>query len=95
MNAAARERIEELRRRGEEERMALAADVAGLRAEYEARRAQIRFAGTAATAIAAIGTVLFKLFSRTSVAYRVGRLASAAGVLFHIGRAAFRTRKLW
>ncbi|HEV2062935.1 MAG TPA: hypothetical protein VGS00_00105 [Thermoanaerobaculia bacterium] len=95
MNDAARERIEELRRRGEEERLALAADVAGLRADYEARRSQIRFAGTAATAIVTIGTVLFKIFGRTSVAYRVGRLASAAGVLFHLGRAAFKTRRLW
>lgn len=95
MNDAARERIEELRRRGEEERLALAGDLAGLRADYEARRSQIKFAGTAATVIATIGTVLFKLFGRTSVAYRVGKLASAAGVLFHIGRAAFRTRKLW
>jgi len=95
MNDAARERIEELRRRGEGERLALAADVADLRADYEARRSQIRFAGTAATAIATVGTVLFKLFGRTSVAYRVGKLASAAGVLFHIGRAAFRTRKLF
>lgn len=95
MNDAARERIEELRRRGEEERLALAAELKGLRSDYEARRSQIRFAGTAVTAIATIGTVLFKLFGRTSVAYRVGRLASAAGVLFHIGRAAFKTRKLW
>ena len=95
MNDAARGRIEELRRRGEEERLALATELKGLRADYEARRSQIRFAGTAVTAILTIGTVLFKLFGRTSVAYRVGRLASAAGVLFHIGRAAFRTRRLW
>ena len=95
MNDAARERVEELRRRGDEERLALAADLADLRADYDARRSQIRFAGTAVTAIATIGTVLFKLFGRTSVAYRVGKLASAAGVLFHIGRAAFKTRRLW
>ena len=95
MNDAARERIEELRRKGEAERLALVADLSALRAEYDARRSQIRFAGTAMTAIATVATVLYKLFGRTSVAFRVGRLASAAGVLFHIGRAAFRTRKLW
>lgn len=95
MKDAARERVEELRRRGEEERRALAADVAALRAEYEARRSQIRFAGTAVTAIATAGTILYKLFGRSSIAYRVGRLASAAGVLFHLGRAAFKTRRLW
>ena len=95
MNDAGRERLEELQRRGEEERLALAAEVAGLRADYEVRRSQMRFAGTAVTVIATIGTVLFKVFGRTSVAYRVGKLASAAGVLFHIGRAAFKTRRLW
>lgn len=95
MNDAARERIEELRRRGKAERLALVSDLAALRAEYQARRSQIRLASTALTAIATLATVLYKLFGRTSVAFRVGRLASAAGVLFHIGRAAFRTRKLW
>ncbi len=95
MNDAARERIEEMRLRGEAERLALAADLEALRAEYDSRRSQIRFAGAAVTAIATVGTVLYKLFGRTSVAYRVGRLASAAGVLFHIGRAAFKTRRLW
>lgn len=95
MNDAARERIEELRRRGEAERLALTADLAALRAEYQARRSQIRFAGTAVTVIATVATVLYKIFGRTSVAYRVGRLASAAGVLFHLGRAAFNTRRRW
>ena len=95
MNDAARQRIEDFRLKGDAERHALAAEVAQLRADYEKRRSQIRFAGNAATVIATVGTVLFKLFGRTSVAYRVGKLASAAGVLLHIGRAAFRARKLW
>ena len=95
MNDAARERIEELRRRGEVERQALASDVAALRAEYEERRSQLRFAGTALTVIATAGTVLFKLFGKSSVAYRAGQIASAAGVLFHIGRAAFKAKKSW
>ena len=95
MNNAARERIEELRRRGEVERQALASDIAALRTEYENRRSQLRFAGTALTVIATTGTILFKLFGKSSVAYRAGQIASAAGVLFHIGRAAFKAKKSW
>ena len=95
MNAAAQERIEELRQKGDVERRALASDVAALRAEYEERRSQLRFASTALTVIATAGTVLFKIFGKSSVAYRAGQIASAAGVLFHIGRAAFKAKKSW
>ena len=95
MNAERTARIEELRRQGESERAALAADVAELHEEFSRRRAQWKFIGTALTVLATTGAVLYKLFGRASVAYRVGRIASAAGVLFQLGRAAFRTKKLW
>ena len=89
------ERIEELRRQGERQRAALAGDLAVLRLEFEQRRSQLRFASTAVTVIATVGTVLYKIFGHSSVAYQVGRIASAAGVLFQLGRAAFRTRRFW
>ena len=95
MSPETAERIGELRRKGERERDALAADLAGLRRDFEERRAQLRFAGNAITVVATAGTILYKIFSRTSVAYRVGRLASAAGVLFQLGRAAFKTKRFW
>jgi hypothetical protein len=95
MSPKTAERVEELRRQGERERAELAAEVAALRNEFEERRRQLRFAGTAVTVIATAGTVLYKIFGRTSIAYRVGRIASAAGVLFQLGRAAFRTKRFW
>lgn len=95
MNAGRAARIEELRRQGERERAALAEDLAALRRDFEGRRAQLRWAGGALTAIATTGTVLYKIFAHSSVAYRAGRIASAAGVLFQLGRAAFRIKRFW
>lgn len=95
MSPETAERIGELRRKGERERAALAADLAALRHDFEERRAQLRFAGNAITVIATAGTVLYKIFGRTSVAYRAGRIASAAGVLFQLGRAAFKAKRFW
>jgi len=90
-----RERIRELLERGEGERAELVADVARLRAEIDERREKLRFAGTALTAIATVVTVAYKFFGRGSLAVRVGRIASAAGVLFQLSRAAFRTKRFW
>jgi hypothetical protein len=95
MKPQAAERIEELRRQGERERAELAVELAALRHAFEERRRQLRFAGTAVTAIATAGTVLYKIFGRASLAYRVGRIATAAGVLFQLGRAAFKTKRFW
>jgi hypothetical protein len=95
MSPQAAERIEQLRRQGERERASLAADVAALRHDFDEQRSRLRFAGNALTVIATAGTVLYKIFGRSSVAYRVGRIASAAGVLFQLGRAAFKTRRSW
>jgi hypothetical protein len=89
------ERIRQLLAQGEAERRDLAAAVAGLRSEWDARREKLRFAGTALTVIATAVTVAYKFFGRGSLAVRVGRIASAAGVLFQLSRAAFRTKRLW
>jgi hypothetical protein len=95
MSPAATARLEELRRKGEGERTALASEVSALRHDFEERRSQVRFAGNVVTVLATAGTILYKIFGRSSLAYRVGQVASAAGVLFQLGRAAFRTRKFF
>ena len=89
------ERILKLVARGEAERGALTAEVAGLRGKFDERRKKLRFAGTAVTAIATVVTVLYKLFGRGSRAARVGRLASAAGVLYQLSRTVFRAKRFW
>jgi len=90
---ATSERIGELLARGEREREALSRELAGIRSELDERRSQLRFASGAVTVVATAATVLYKIFGRTSVAYRVGRFASAAEVLFQLGRAAFNLRR--
>lgn len=95
MTPGAAARIEDLRRQGERHRADLASELAALRNDFEQRRSQLRFVGNVVTVLATAGTVLYKIFGRSSVAYRVGRIASAAGVLFQLGRAAFRTKRFW
>ena len=95
MSVEAEARVAQLRAEGERQRAALAGELTGIRGEIEERRSQLRFAGNALTILATAGTVLYKIFGKTSVAYRVGRLASAAGILFQLGRAAFKTRRSW
>jgi hypothetical protein len=95
VNEDRRERIRELLQQGEAERAALAAEVAGLRKQFDERRDKLRFAGTALTAVATAATVAYKFFGSGSLAVRVGRIASAAGVLFQLSRAAFRTKRFW
>lgn len=95
MTAESQERIRQLVLQGEAEREDLAADVAGLRRKFDDRREKLRFAGTALTTVATVVTVLYKFFGRGSLAVRVGRIASAAGVLFQLSRAAFRAKRFW
>jgi len=93
MSAESQERIRQLVARGEAERRDLAAEIAFLRREVDDKREKLRFAGTALTAVATVVTVLYKFFGRGSLAVRVGRIASAAGVLFQLSRAAFRAKR--
>lgn len=89
------DRIEGLRRRGEFERDTLAREVVGLRAEIGRRRKHWKTAGYIAGAIAAAWTVGTKLFGRRSLAARLGRISSAASLLFGLGRTVGRLRKFW
>jgi hypothetical protein len=89
------DRIEGLRRRGEFERDVLSREVAGLRAEIDRTGARWKTAGWIAGGLAAAWTVGHKLFGKRSLSAKLGRLTSAASVLFALGRAVGRARKFW
>jgi hypothetical protein len=89
------ERVEALRRRGEHERETLAATVVAVRQEIDERRSRWKRLSLLAGGAAAAGTVAFKLFGRNSVSAKLGRLATAASVLFSLGRAVGRARRFF
>ena len=89
------ERIEALRRRGAHERETLAATVVTVRQEIDERRSRWKKVSLLAGGAAAAGTVAFKLFGRHSMSAKLGRLASAAGILFSLGRAFGRARRFF
>ena len=89
------ERIEGLRRRGEFERDVLSREVAGLRAEIDRTGSRWKTAGWIAGGLAAAWTVGHKLFGKRSLSAKLGRLSSAASILFALGRAVGRARKFW
>lgn len=89
------DRIEGLRRRGEFERDALSREVAGLRTEIERTGSRWKTAGWIAGGLAAAWTVGRRLFGKNSLSAKLGRLTSVASVLFGLGKAVGKTRKLW
>jgi hypothetical protein len=89
------ERLENLRRRAQYERDDLAQSLRELRLEAAAFRHRWRFAGWAASGLAAAGTVGWRLFGRNSLAARAGRLASAASLLIGLGRGVRKVRRFW
>jgi len=89
------DRIEGLRRRGEFERDVLSREVAGLRAEVDRTGSRWKTAGWIAGGLAAAWTVGHKLFGKRSLAAKLGRLSSVASVLFGLGKAVGRARKVW
>ena len=95
MNETGRDRIEGLRRRGEFERDVLAREVAGLRGEIERVSSRWKTAGWIAGGLAAAWTVGHKLFGKRSLSAKLGRVSSAASILFGLGRAVGRARKFW
>ncbi len=95
MRETRKTRIDGLRRRGEFERDALAREVAGLRAEIERTGSRWKTAGWIAGGLAAAWTVGHKLFGKHSLSAKLSRLASAASMLFGLGRAVGRARKFW
>jgi hypothetical protein len=86
------ERLVELQRRAVHEREDLVTAIRDLRIEIDSFRSRWRFAGWAASGIAAAATAGWKLFGRNSLAAKAGRIASAASLLLGIGRGVRRLR---
>ena len=80
------ERLHELRRRAAFEREDLASAVRDLKVDLDSFRTRWRFAGWAASGVAAAATAGWKLFGRNSLAAKTSRIASAASLLLGIGR---------
>lgn len=93
MSAAAEGRLEELRRRAAREREDLAEALAAVRDNAVDFRHRWRFAGWAASGLAAAATAGWKLFGRNSLAARTGRIASWASLLIGVGRGIQRIRR--
>ena len=89
------ERMETLRRRAALEREDLAEALAAARDDAASFRHRWRFAGWAASGLAAVATAGWKLFGRNSLAAKAGRIASAASLLLGIGRGVQRVRRFW
>jgi hypothetical protein len=86
-------RLEELVRRGEIQRRALAGTVGEIAQEVHRRRAQWRIASFLAGGLAAAATAAYKLFGKGSLAAKVGRYSSAASLVLGLTRAALRLRR--
>ena len=89
------ERLEALRQRAARERADLAEALSDVRDDAAAFRKRWRFAGWAASGLAAAATAGWKLFGRNSLAARTGRLASYASLLLGVGRGINRIRRFW
>ena len=89
------DRLSTLSRRAAWEREDLAGALSEARAEITAFRQRWRFAGLAASGLAAAATAAWKLFGRNSLAARAGRIASAASLLLGIGRGVRSGRRFW
>ena len=93
--SASETRLRELRARAAEERADLADAIVTAREGVAQMRHRWRFAGWAASGLAAAGTVGWKLFGRNSLAAKAGRLASAASLLVGLGRGVSKVRRFW
>lgn len=89
------ERLEALRRRAAHEREDFVDALAEARSNVDAFRQRWRFAGWAASGLAAAATMGWKLFGKNSFAAKAGRLASFASLALGIGRGVQRVRRFW
>jgi hypothetical protein len=92
---AASDRLRELRRRAVFEREDLASAVRDLRQDLDSFRTRWRFAGYAASGVAAAAAAGWKLFGRNSLAAKASRVASAASLVMGIGRGVRLLRRFW
>jgi hypothetical protein len=89
------QRLEALRLRAAGEREDLVEALGSARTSAEAFRQRWRFAGWAASGLAAAATMGWKLFGRNSLAAKAGRIASFASLLLGVGRGVQRVRRFW
>ncbi len=89
------EKLGELHRRAALEREDLAEALAAARADILAFRQRWRFAGWAASGLAAAATAGWRLFGRNSLAAKAGRIASLASLALGVGRGVQRVRRFW
>ena len=89
------ERLETLTRQASLEREELASGLWEARSEAAAFRHRWRYAGLAASGLAAAGTAAWKLFGKNSFAARAGKNASAASLLIGLGRGVRAARRFW
>jgi hypothetical protein len=86
-------RLAELSRKAAWEREDLVSSLREIRFEAGAFRERWRYAGWAASGVAAAATAGWKLFGRNSLAVRAGKVASAASLLIGLARGANRLRR--
>jgi hypothetical protein len=84
--SSASDRLRDLRRSAAFEREDLASAIRDLRQDVDSFRTRWRFAGWAASGVAAAAAAGWKLFGRNSLAAKTSRIASAASLLVGIGR---------
>ena len=89
------ERIEALRLRAAREREDLVEALSAARENAAAFRQRWRFAGWAASGLAAAATMGWRLFGRNSLAAKAGRIASFASLALGIGRGVQRVRRFF
>lgn len=87
------ERLEELSRRADRQRLLLAESLGSVAEDVRRHRTAWKFAGATATGLAAAATAAWKLFGRNSPAVRIGKAASGASIVIGLGKAFFRLRK--
>lgn len=89
------DRLDALSRRAAREREQLASELWEVRYEASAFRQRWRFAGFAASGLAAGAAAAWKLFGRNSLAAKAGRIASAASLLIGLGRGVRSIRRFF
>lgn len=90
-----RDRLEVLSRRAAREREELASALWETRHEALAFGQRWRYAGVAASGLAAAATFAWKLFGKNSFAAKAGRIASAASLLIGLGKGFRTARRFW
>ena len=89
------ERLAALRRRAVDERADLVEALTSVRTDAADFRQRWRFAGWAASGLAAAATMGWKLFGRNSLAAKAGRIAPFASLALGIGRGVQKVRRFW